>query len=97
MVLTGPVPPPTALWVVPVGDVAGVGRHVLDVVEVGGNPEILPASAMVAHDDHAGIARLVAEQGLDPHSRPTLPAGWPDRAAMCAEVGEVYNAVAGRQ
>ncbi|HET6967498.1 MAG TPA: glycosyltransferase, partial [Ornithinibacter sp.] len=27
--------PPTALWVVPVGTVAGVGRHVLDVAEVG--------------------------------------------------------------
>ncbi len=63
---------------------------------VGGNPEILPAAAMVAHDDHAGVARLVADQGLDPAARPTLPAGWPDRAAMCAEVAEVYRAVAGR-
>ena len=35
VVLTGPDAPPTALWVVPVGDVAGVARHVLDVVEVG--------------------------------------------------------------
>ncbi len=35
MVLTGADAPPTALWVVPVADVAGVGRHVLDVVEVG--------------------------------------------------------------
>ena len=51
---------------------------------------------MVAHDDHAGVARLVAEQGLDPASRPTLPAGWPDRATMCAEVADVYRAVAGR-
>ena len=60
---------------------------------VGGNPEILPAGALVAHDDHTGIARLVAEQGLDPSTRPTLPEGWPDRAAMCAEVAEVYRAV----
>ncbi|MFL6170231.1 MAG: glycosyltransferase [Ornithinibacter sp.] len=60
---------------------------------VGGNPEILPAGALVVHDDHAGIARLVAEQGLDPGRRPCLPTGWPDRAAMCAEVAEVYRVV----
>lgn len=63
---------------------------------VGGNPEILPAAALVAHDDHTGVARLVAEQGLDPCSRPTLPSGWPDRATMCAEVADVYRTVAGR-
>jgi glycogen synthase len=63
---------------------------------VGGNPEILPGSAMVAHDDHAGVARLVARQGLDPATRPTLPAGWPDRARMCAEIAEVYRAVGRR-
>jgi glycogen synthase len=63
---------------------------------VGGNPEILPSSALMPHDDHAGVARLVAGQGLDPASRPTLPAGWPDRATMCAEVATVYRDVAGR-
>jgi len=63
---------------------------------VGGNPEILPTAALVAHDDHTGVARLVAEQGLDPCSRPTLPSGWPDRATMCAEVADVYRTVAGR-
>ena len=60
---------------------------------VGGNPEILPAGALVAHDDHAAVARLVAEQGLDPSHRPTLPAGWPDRAAMCSGIAEVYACV----
>jgi len=60
---------------------------------VGGNPEILPAGALVPHDDHPGVARLVAQQGLHPATRPTLPAGWPDRSAMCAEVAEVYRSV----
>ena len=63
---------------------------------VGGNPEILPSWAMAAHDDHAQVARLVARQGLEPASRPTLPAGWPDRATMCAEVADVYRAVRSR-
>lgn len=62
---------------------------------VGGNPEILPAGAMAAHDDHVGVARLVAAQGLDPGTRPTLPHGWPDRAAMCAGIAEVYARVRG--
>ena len=35
MVLSTDAVLPTALWVVPVPEVAGVGRHVLDVVEVG--------------------------------------------------------------
>ena len=60
---------------------------------VGGNPEVLPAGALAAHDDHAGVARLVAEQGLDPSTRPTLPARWPDRAAMCEGIAEVYAGV----
>ena len=63
---------------------------------VGGNPELLPATALVAHDDHPGIARLVAEQGRQPAARPVLPTGWPDRAQMCAEVGEVYRTVGER-
>ena len=60
---------------------------------VGGNPEILPASALVAHDDHAAVARRVVEQGLAPSQRPALPPGWPDRAAMCAAIAEVYAEV----
>lgn len=35
MVLSQPAAPPTALWVVPVSDLAGVARHVLDVVHAG--------------------------------------------------------------
>jgi glycogen(starch) synthase len=57
---------------------------------VGGNPEILPREALVAHDDHAGVAALVASQGLDPGRRPGLPPGWPDRQAMTTAVAEVY-------
>ena len=60
---------------------------------VGGNPEIVPSSALVAHDDHAAVARLVAEQGLSPRLRPRLPLNWPDRAAMCAAVAGVYDEV----
>ncbi|WP_392544999.1 glycosyltransferase family 4 protein [Oryzobacter telluris] len=60
---------------------------------VGGNPEILPPASLVAHDDHAAVARLVAEQGLHPGRRPQLPRDWPDRAAMCAAVAGVYAEV----
>lgn len=60
---------------------------------VGGNPEILPASALVAHDDHAAVARLVAGQGLHPDRRPRLADDWPDRAATAAAVAEVYAGV----
>lgn len=35
MVLSQPTPPPAALWVVPVSDLAGVARHVLDVARSG--------------------------------------------------------------
>lgn len=35
MVLSQPSAPPTALWVVPVSDLAGVARHVLDVARAG--------------------------------------------------------------
>jgi glycogen(starch) synthase len=35
MVLSPPTERPTALWVVPVSDIAGVARHVLDTVRVG--------------------------------------------------------------
>ena len=63
---------------------------------VGGNPEILRAGALVAHDDHARVARLVAQQGLEPSTRPALPPGWPDRAAMSAGIAEVYRTVAAR-
>jgi glycogen synthase len=60
---------------------------------VGGNPEILPGSALVSHEDHAAVAGLVAEQGLDPSRRPTLPPTWPDRASMGAAIAEVYASV----
>ena len=61
---------------------------------VGGNPEVLPATALRRHDDHAGIAAEVARQGSDPTARPVLPLDWPDRTAMCAALAEVYSQVA---
>lgn len=63
---------------------------------VGGNPEVLPPAALRHHDDHRGIATEVARQGADPSTRPTLPPGWPDRAAMCRAVSDVYARVVTR-
>ena len=63
---------------------------------VGGNPEILPDAAMTAHDNHSLIAGVVAEQGLDPASRPPVTAASPECAARRAEAAEVYRAGAGR-
>ena len=60
---------------------------------VGGNPEMLPAAALVAHDDHAAVAHAVGAQGLRPADRPSLRPEWPDRAAMCVAIGEVYDGV----
>jgi glycogen(starch) synthase len=62
---------------------------------VGGNPEILPPWTLVAHHDHAAVARLVAAQGLDPSRRPTLRVAWPDRAAMTGRIADVYASVRG--
>jgi glycogen(starch) synthase len=62
---------------------------------VGGNPEILPPAALVAHDDHSTIAQLVAAQGLDPSRRPALRAQWPDRAGMTSRIADVYASVRG--
>ncbi len=64
---------------------------------VGGNPEILPSAALVPHDEPAAVADAVARQGLEPSTRPALPAGWPTRAAMCADIAAVYDAVTGRR
>ena len=85
---------------------AAACRHALPLLDplvrgavataVGGNPEILPGAAMTAHDNHSLIAGVVAEQGLDPASRPPVTAAWPECAARRAEAAEVYRAGAGR-
>lgn len=62
---------------------------------VGGNPEILPAASLAAHDDPGAVAAAVVRQGLDPSTRPGLPAGWPTRTAMCEGIASVYDAVTG--
>lgn len=60
---------------------------------VGGNPEMLPPTALVAHDDPAAVAALVAAQGMTPSLRPVLPPDWPTRADTAAGIGEVYAQV----
>ena len=40
--------------------------------------------ALVAHDDHAAVARLVGEQGLDPVPRPALPGRLAGPGRRCA-------------
>lgn len=67
--------------------------HGLGVVAtaVGGNPEILPGTALVAHDDAQAVAAAIEGQGLHPPLRPTLAADWPTRAEMCAAIVAVYR------
>lgn len=60
---------------------------------VGGNPEILPASALVRHDDVVAVTAAVAAQAMAPSLRPTLPRDWPTRAETAAAIGEVYTEV----
>ncbi|QIM21344.1 glycosyltransferase family 4 protein [Phycicoccus sp. HDW14] len=62
---------------------------------VGGNPEILPADALVEASDAERVADAVERQALDPTTRPTLPAGWPTRADMTAGIAGVYDSVTG--
>lgn len=62
---------------------------------VGGNPEILPPEALVDPADPHAVAGAVLAQALDPARRPSLPAGWPDRAAMCARLAAVYATATG--
>ncbi len=56
MVLT----PPTALWVVPVSDLAGVARHVLDVARAG-----IPGWRLVFLTPPGDLPRRLRELGAD--------------------------------
>lgn len=70
--------------------------HGLGVVAtpVGGNPEMLPTSSLVAGGDPARVARAIAIQGLDPTQRPALPPRWPTIDDMCHRIIAVYREVA---
>ena len=57
--------------------------------DVGGNPEILPASSLVRADDPGAVAAVLANQGLDPSTRPHLGA-WPTVADMSARIAQTY-------
>lgn len=71
------------------GLVAGVGVVASDV---GGNPEILPAAALVPGDaDARAVALAVRGQALQPATRPRLPYGWPDVASTCRGITELYR------
>ena len=76
-------------------DAAARGMGVV-ASDVGGNPEILPATSLVRADDPAAVAAALARQGLELDARPGLD-GWPDVARMCAQVAATYDAAgAGR-
>ncbi len=60
--------------------------------DVGGNPEILPASSLVQAGDGAAVARALAAQGLDLVERPHLT-DWPSVADMGVGIGDVYESI----
>jgi glycogen synthase len=60
--------------------------------DVGGNPEILPASALVRAEDTAGVAGALEAQGLDLSTRPGLET-WPSVADMCERIAGTYAAI----
>lgn len=65
--------------------------HGLGVVasDVGGNPEILPASSLVDADDTRAVASALLTQGCELDARPGLP-DWPSVADMCARIASTY-------
>lgn len=69
MVLTPPAAPRTTLWVVPVSDLAGVARHVLDVARTG-----LPGWRPVFLAPPGPLPDRLRELGADVHEGPFGPA-----------------------
>jgi glycogen synthase len=63
--------------------------------DVGGNPEILPASALVRAEDTVGVAHALESQGLDLAARPGLEQ-WPSVADMCDRIAGTYAATGAR-
>ena len=62
--------------------------------DVGGNPEILPATSLVRAVAPRAVAATLAAQGLDLAARPSL-SGWPTVSDMCARIAETYASVGG--
>lgn len=60
---------------------------------VGGNPELLPASALVDPRDGEALAAALLRQLRNPGKRPTLPERIPTVAQMAARIAEVYAQV----
>jgi glycogen synthase len=75
-------------------DAAGRGMGVV-ASNVGGNPEILPATSLVTAEDTTAVAAALAAQGLDEAARPGL-SDWPSVADMCARIAETYAAAGAR-
>lgn len=61
--------PPTALWVVPVSDVGGVARHVLDVASNG-----LPGWRLIVACPHGMLAEQLSSMGAAVITAPLSPA-----------------------
>jgi glycogen(starch) synthase len=72
-------------------DAAGRGMGVV-ASDVGGNPEILPATSLVSAEEPAQVAAALATQGLDLGARPGLN-DWPTVGDMCARIAETYAAL----
>ncbi len=70
--------PPTALWVVPVSDLAGVARHVLDVADTG-----IPGYRLVVLCPPGPLADRLRANGTAVTTGPVAPADGP-RASVAA-------------
>ncbi len=64
---------------------------------VGGNPEMLPPTALVADVEPSTIAHAMRRQGLELTARPALPDHWPNRTEMTASLAQVYAAARARR
>lgn len=62
---------------------------------VGGNPELLPAAALVDPRDSQALADALLRQLYDPFERPRLPDRIPTLAQMTASIAGVYAEVTG--
>jgi len=69
---------------------AGIG---VVAAPVGGNPELLPDSALADPDNPAAFAAAIAAQLTDPAARPTLASTIPTVAGMAGQVALVYRRV----
>lgn len=70
-------------------DAAAAGMGVV-ASDVGGNPEILPATSLVDATDADAVACALAQQGLHDTARPGLDP-WPSVSDMCARIAAVYD------